>query len=54
MGQSCLSGKNLWVVSPPAGNSLSQILDFDSILASKFVNCLMWDGKKSVALRIFL
>ncbi len=26
---------------------------FDSILASKFVNCLMWDGKKSVALRIF-
>lgn len=25
----------------------------DSILASKFVNCLMWDGKKTVALRVF-
>ena len=24
-----------------------------SLLASKFVNCLMWDGKKSVALRAF-
>lgn len=26
---------------------------FGSPLASKFVNCLMYDGKKSVALRIF-
>jgi len=26
---------------------------FNSILASKFVNCLMWDGKKSTALRVF-
>ena len=26
---------------------------FDSILAGKFVNCLMWDGKKSVALKVF-
>ena len=26
---------------------------YDSILAAKFVNCLMWDGKKTVALRIF-
>jgi len=26
---------------------------FDSLLASKFVNCLMWDGKKSIALRVF-
>jgi small subunit ribosomal protein S7 len=26
---------------------------YDSILASKFVNCLMHDGKKSVALRAF-
>ena len=26
---------------------------FGSILASKFINCLMWDGKKSVAQRIF-
>ncbi|HLA85652.1 MAG TPA: 30S ribosomal protein S7 [Thermoguttaceae bacterium] len=24
-----------------------------SLLASKFVNCLMWDGKKSVAQRVF-
>ena len=24
-----------------------------SILAGKFVNCLMWDGKKSIALRVF-
>lgn len=26
---------------------------FDSILASKFINCMMWDGKKSVAQRVF-
>ncbi len=26
---------------------------YGSILASKFVNCLMWDGKKSVALKVF-
>lgn len=26
---------------------------YDSVLASKFVNCLMWDGKKSTALRVF-
>ena len=25
----------------------------DSLLASKFINCLMWDGKKSVAQRLF-
>ncbi|MBN1590629.1 MAG: 30S ribosomal protein S7 [Pirellulales bacterium] len=24
-----------------------------SLLASKFINCLMWDGKKSVAQRVF-
>jgi small subunit ribosomal protein S7 len=24
-----------------------------SVLASKFINCLMWDGKKSVAQRVF-
>jgi small subunit ribosomal protein S7 len=24
-----------------------------SILAGKFVNCLMWDGKKTIALKIF-
>ncbi len=26
---------------------------FDSILASKFINCLMWDGKKTVAQKVF-
>ena len=26
---------------------------WNSVLASKFVNCLMWDGKKSTALRVF-
>ncbi len=26
---------------------------YNSVLASKFVNCMMWDGKKSVAQRVF-
>ena len=26
---------------------------YDSMLASKFINCLMWDGKKSIARTIF-
>jgi len=26
---------------------------FNSKLVSKFVNCLMWDGEKSVAIRVF-
>ena len=26
---------------------------FDSLLASKFINVLMWDGKKSTAQRVF-
>jgi small subunit ribosomal protein S7 len=26
---------------------------FNSVLASKFINCLMWDGKKSVAQNVF-
>ncbi|MFO0924173.1 MAG: 30S ribosomal protein S7 [Pirellulales bacterium] len=26
---------------------------FNSLLASKFVNCLMWDGKKSTAQNVF-
>jgi len=26
---------------------------YNSVLASKFVNCLMWDGKKSTAQRVF-
>lgn len=26
---------------------------YNSLLAAKFINCLMWDGKKSVAQRVF-
>ena len=26
---------------------------YDSLLASKFINCLMWDGKKNAARKIF-
>ena len=26
---------------------------FDSLLASKFINCLLWDGKKSIAQSVF-
>ena len=26
---------------------------YNSLLASKFINCLMWDGKKSTAQRVF-
>jgi small subunit ribosomal protein S7 len=26
---------------------------FDSLLVSKFINCLMWDGKKTIAQRVF-
>ena len=26
---------------------------YNSKLAAKFINCLMWDGKKSVAMRVF-
>jgi small subunit ribosomal protein S7 len=26
---------------------------FNSLLVSKFINCLMWDGKKSVASKVF-
>ena len=26
---------------------------FDSLLASKFINCLMWDGKKTIAQNVF-
>ena len=25
----------------------------DSVLASKFINCLMWDGKKTIAQKVF-
>ncbi len=26
---------------------------YNSVLVSKFINCMMWDGKKSVAQRVF-
>ena len=26
---------------------------YNSILASKFINCLMWDGKKTIAQKVF-
>lgn len=26
---------------------------YNSLLAAKFVNCLMWDGKKTIALNVF-
>jgi len=26
---------------------------YNSLLASKFINCLMWDGKKSIAQKVF-
>ena len=26
---------------------------YDSLLVSKFINCLMWDGKKTIAQRVF-
>jgi small subunit ribosomal protein S7 len=26
---------------------------YDSVLASKFINCLMWDGKKTTAQQVF-
>ena len=26
---------------------------YNSLLASKFINCMMWDGKKTVAQRVF-
>ncbi len=32
---------------------LSPDAKYNSKLVSKFVNCLMWDGKKSVAIRVF-
>src|SRR4051812_50021078 len=27
--------------------------EYNSVLASKFINCLMWDGKKATAQRVF-
>jgi small subunit ribosomal protein S7 len=36
-----------------SGTQLKPDPKFGSELASKFINCLMWDGKKSVASRVF-
>jgi small subunit ribosomal protein S7 len=33
--------------------SLKPDIRYESILASKFINCLMWSGKKATAQRIF-
>jgi len=33
--------------------SLKPDVRYNSLLASKFINCLMWDGKKATAERIF-
>ena len=43
-------GYKRWTKSP---EQLRPDARYDSILVSKFINCLMLDGKKSVALRIF-
>jgi small subunit ribosomal protein S7 len=34
-------------------NQLAPDPKYRSLLASKFINCLMWDGKKAVAQRVF-
>ena len=34
-------------------SSLCPDARYSSLLASKFINCLMWDGKKSIAERVF-
>jgi len=36
-----------------SSNQLKADAKFNSKLVSKFVNCLMWDGKKSVAYKVF-
>ena len=44
---------SLWVASPPAAKRLVRDPRYGSLLASKFINCLMHDGKKSNAQRVF-
>ncbi len=39
-----------WTVS---SEQLKRDPQYDSKLVSKFINCMMWDGKKSVAQKIF-
>jgi small subunit ribosomal protein S7 len=36
-----------------SGTQLKPDPVYGSLLASKFINCLMWDGKKSVARQVF-
>jgi small subunit ribosomal protein S7 len=36
-----------------SGKQLAPDPLYGSLLASKFINCLMWDGKKSTAQRVF-
>ena len=36
-----------------SADTLKHDIRFNSILVSKFINCLMWDGKKATATRIF-
>ena len=43
-------GFKKWTASP---EQLRPDPKFGSKLAAKFVNCMMWEGKKSVAQRIF-
>ncbi|MEQ8820693.1 MAG: 30S ribosomal protein S7 [Sumerlaeia bacterium] len=37
----------------PPGRGVFPDVRFNSLLVSKFINCLMWDGKKSVAEGVF-
>lgn len=43
-------GFKKWTASP---EQLRPDATHNSILVSKFINCMMWDGKKAVAQRIF-
>jgi small subunit ribosomal protein S7 len=36
-----------------SANQLKPDTRYDSVLVSKFINCLMWDGRKSTATRVF-
>src|SRR3982751_2863368 len=36
-----------------SSTTLKPDIRYNSLLASKFINCLMWDGKKATAQRVF-
>lgn len=36
-----------------SASTLKPDIRYNSLLASKFVNCMMWSGKKATATRIF-